>query len=236
MQFTHTLLTRCHQSHNRATERLLQRLQIHLNFVVLGNVEHIDGHDHRHAHFNELRRQVKVTFQVGGINDVDHCLRFIRKDVVAGDAFVLAGSRSRRNGINAGKVNDLYVVAFKTVTSRLLVDGDARPVADFLFGAGQGIKKRCLAAIRIADNTDDVFHIAIPNLVQAHFHNGGFVLSNADEAASHSNLHRIPQRSHAHHFKRCPGCCAEHQQTPTVFRRLFVIADNRPLGSGGKFL
>ena len=236
MQFTHTLLTRCHQSHNRATERLLQRLQIHLNFVVLGNVEHIDGNDHRHTHFDELGRQIKVAFQVGGINDVDHRLRFIREDVVTCNAFVFAGSRCRRNGINAGKVNNLYVVAFKAIPAGFLIDGYARPVADFLFGARQGIKKRCLAAIRIADNTDDVFHIAIPNSVQTHFHNGGFVLSNADEAAAHANLHRIPQRRHAHHFKRCPGCCAEHQQTPTVFRRPFVIADNRPLGSGGKFL
>ena len=128
LKFTHPLLARCDQSHNRATERLLQSLEIHLNFVVLGNVEHIDGHDHRNAHFNELRRQVKVSFQVGGINDVDHCLRFIREDVVACNAFVFAGSRSRRNGINAGKVNDLYVVAFKTVTSRFLIDGDTRPV------------------------------------------------------------------------------------------------------------
>ena len=236
LKFTHTLLARCDQSHNRATERLLQCLQIHLNLVVLGNVEHIDSHDHRNAHFNELRRQVKVSFQVGGINDVDHSLRFIRKDVVAGDAFVFAGSRSRRNGINAGKVNDLNVVAFKAVTASFLIDGDARPVADFLFGARQSIKKRRFAAIRIADNTDDIFHFAIPNSIQAHFHNGGFVLSNADKAAANANLNRIAQRSHAHHLKCSSRCCTEHQQTPTVFRRLFVIADNRSLGSGRKFL
>ena len=92
MKFTHTLLTRSHQPHNRATERLLQRLQIHLNFVVLGNVEHIDGNDHRHAHFDELSRQIKVALQVGGINDVDHRLRFIRENVVTCNAFVFAGS------------------------------------------------------------------------------------------------------------------------------------------------
>ena len=60
------------------------------------------------------------------------------------------------NGRVVGKVDelDLFVAVFEI--TGLLVDRDAGPVAHALARTSQGIEKRGLAAVRIADHADDM--------------------------------------------------------------------------------
>lgn len=44
--------------------------------VLVRQVHHVDGNHHGNAHFNQLRREVQVAFEVGGVNDVDDDLCF----------------------------------------------------------------------------------------------------------------------------------------------------------------
>gem|GEM_PF-4196926 len=48
-------------------------------------------------------------------------------------------------------------MVLNTEVPRLFIHGDARPVANALFGTGQCIKQCGLTAIRITDKTDNTF-------------------------------------------------------------------------------
>lgn len=141
---------------NRAAERFLKLFQTDFKTMLLGDVEHVDHDDHRHTHFDQLGREVEVALEVRGINNVDDRFSFTRQDVVTGDAFIFTGGGCRRNRIDAGKVDelDLFVAVFEI--TGLLVDRDAGPVAHALARTSQGIEKRGLAAVRIADHADDM--------------------------------------------------------------------------------
>ena len=141
---------------NRAAERFLKLFQTDFKTMLLGDVEHVDHDDHRHTHFDQLGREVEVALEVRGINNVDDRFSLTRQDVVTGDAFIFTGRGCRRNRIDAGKVDelDLFVAVFEI--TGLLVDRDAGPVAHALARTSQGIEKRGLAAVRIADHADDM--------------------------------------------------------------------------------
>ena len=65
--------------------------------MLLGDIEHVDDNDHRNAHLDQLSRQVKIALEIRRINDVDDCLRLARKNVIASDALIFAGSGRRRD-------------------------------------------------------------------------------------------------------------------------------------------
>ena len=151
------LFTGGHQTHDRAAKFLGKGLKVDVDLAVLGDVEHVDRHEHGHAHFDELRGQIQVALKVGGVDDVDDGLRFVREDVVARDALVFARVGRRRNRINTRQVDDFDLFALALKGADELVDRHARPVAHLLMSPREGVEKRRLAAVGIADDADDVF-------------------------------------------------------------------------------
>ena len=155
-QFIHARAAGRDEPHHRATELFPECVKIDFEVMRLRNVEHIHHDNHRHAHFNELSREVEVAFEVGRVDDVHHAGRFIRQNVVAGDAFVFTRGTCGRNGINTGKINDFDLFVVIGVVTHLLFHGHAGPVADVLTRPGKGIKERRLTAVRVTDDADSL--------------------------------------------------------------------------------
>ena len=120
--------------------------EVDLVAVLADDVHHVHGHDHRNAQLGQLRGQVQVALQVGAVDQVQDDVRTLADQVVTGDDLL---QRIGRQRINTGKVGHDGVVMLLE-TALLLLDGDARPVADKLVGAGERVEQRRLAAVRVA--------------------------------------------------------------------------------------
>ena len=128
------------------TQRCAQLLHVDLVAVLAGHVDHVHRDDHRRAEFEQLRGQVKVAFDGGGVHDVQDGIRLVVHQVVAGDDFL---QRVRRQGVNAGQVlNDHIVIALELAF--LLFNRNTRPVADELTRTRQRVEHGRFAAVRVA--------------------------------------------------------------------------------------
>ena len=122
--------------------------------VLADNVHHVQRNDHRDAQFGELRGQVQVALQVGRVDDVEQRVRALVDQHVTGDDFF---HRVRAQGVNARKIrNDDILLALEAAF--LLLNRNARPVADELVRAGQVVEQRGLAAVRVAGKRDLDLH------------------------------------------------------------------------------
>jgi hypothetical protein len=141
--------------HDRAAEPVREALGVDPELPVPGHVHHVQRDDDREVHLQELAGEVEVPLQVRGIDDVDDQPRRARSEERLGDALVeraiLIGAAQ---GVGAGQVDDLDGVAGVFELAGLLLDRDARPVADPLARACQRIEQRSLAAVGIANQAD----------------------------------------------------------------------------------
>lgn len=137
-----------------AAELCGERLEVDLDSLLARDVEHVDDHEHREAHFDQLRREVEVSFQIRGVDDVDDGLGFAGEKIVARDAFVFPRGGAGGGGVDPGKVDQCVLDPLVREVPDLLVDGDAGPVADLLVRAGQGVEERGFAAVRVPDAAD----------------------------------------------------------------------------------
>ena len=129
---------------------LAEFFQINPFPVLVYQVDHVDRHDHRDAQFNELRGQVEVALDVCAIDNVQNGIGLFPHQIAAGHHF-LQGIGGQR--IDARKILDHHLpVAFEATF--LFFHRDAGPVAHILIGTGQRIEQRCLAAVRVAGQSD----------------------------------------------------------------------------------
>jgi hypothetical protein len=130
-----------------------QLLRINVDAEPFGDVDHVQRHDHGHAEFEGLRRQIKVALQVGRIHDGDDDVRpgragLLAEDNVHGHHLVRA---ARGQAVGAGQVDEVDGTPGERAPPLLRLDGDAGIVADALVQAGQGVEQRGLARVRVAD-------------------------------------------------------------------------------------
>ena len=137
----------CRRNRNdRDAEHLLHSVDVDGPVVFHDLVHHVQGHDHRHIHFEKLHCKIQIALDVRRIDDIDDCLRFVDQDKIPGDDLLTA---VRRHGINAGKIRDhrLRMSLDRTV---LAVNRDTRKISHMLIGAGQLIEQRRLAAVLVS--------------------------------------------------------------------------------------
>ena len=134
------VFARSDHAHHGATEFARKRVEVDREAVLLGDVEHVHDDEHRDLHLDQLRREVEIALEIRGVDDVDDELGLARQDVVAGDAFVFARSVRRGDRIDARQVDEVDRNGAVREAADFLVDGDARPVADFLVGAREGVE------------------------------------------------------------------------------------------------
>ena len=131
---------------DRAAEFAGKLVDVDLVAVLLDEVHHVEGDDHRQTQFKNLRGQIQVAFQVGRVDQVDDDVRVAIEKIVARDDFL---RRIRRERIDAGKIGNRDILVFG-VLAFLLFNSNARPVANILVGAGQVVEHGRLAAVRVA--------------------------------------------------------------------------------------
>ena len=157
LKLLQTLFLARHHADHRAAEAFRKTIEIDLELMLSRDIHHVHDHDHRHPHFKQLGREIEVAFEVAGVNDIDHRLSLSGQEIVASDAFILARRVGGRNGIDTRQIDERNIVAIVAVMADLLLNRNARPVADFLLGTGNGVEKSRLAAVRVADDADNMF-------------------------------------------------------------------------------
>ena len=145
-QLADALVTRGANGDDRHAQQTLE--QVDVNGAAVGRhlVHHVERDDHRAVELHKLQRQVQVTLNVGGVDDVDDGVRALVEDeLTAHDLFACV----RRQGVNTGQVGNarLRVVTDGAV---LTVDRHAGKVADVLVGARKLVEQGGLAAVLVA--------------------------------------------------------------------------------------
>ena len=117
-------------------------------------VHHVQRKDHRDVQLHQLKGQIQVAFQVGGIDDVDDGIGAVFDQKISGD-HLLGGVR--REGIDAGQVHQnciliLFDAAF------FFFNRYARKVSDVLVAAGQRIKEGGFSTVLVAGKGKKMTH------------------------------------------------------------------------------
>ena len=169
--------------------------------VLLHDVHHVDGDDHRNPQLGQLGSQIQVPLQVGAVDDVQNGVGTLTDQVVAGHHFF---QRVRGQRVDAGQVHDGHVIVLFQL-ALLLFHCYTGPVAHELIGSGQGIEQRRLAGVRVArEGNFNLFHIHSFRIAFANryakflfdLNHFGIGLSQGKLISPHCDLHGIPQRRH----------------------------------------
>ncbi|OPZ03654.1 MAG: hypothetical protein BWZ10_03283 [candidate division BRC1 bacterium ADurb.BinA364] len=71
-QILHAVAAMADRGNDRSSPERGETLQIELDAARLGRVGHIERQNQRRAQFDQLHGQIKIAFEVGGVDDVDH--------------------------------------------------------------------------------------------------------------------------------------------------------------------
>lgn len=136
--------------HNRNSQHRFHFIDANGTAVGSHLIHHVQGQNHGTAEFHELQREIHVALDVGGVDDVDDDVGVFAKDKLARDDFFVGVRRKR---VDAGQIG--YERFFMADNSSVFsVNRNAGKIADVLVRPGQFVKKRCLAAVLIANERD----------------------------------------------------------------------------------
>ena len=102
-QLLDALVLKGRDHHDRTTELLGELVRVDLIAVLLDQVGHVEGNDHGQAGLDNLKRQVQVTLEVGGIDDLDDDIGLAAHEVIA-RALLLGAVGGKR--VDAREVRD----------------------------------------------------------------------------------------------------------------------------------
>ena len=145
-QLIHALILRSGDRHHRHAQHALHGVDVHGAAVSGQLVHHVQRHDHRHVHLQQLHRQIQIALDVGRVHDIDDRLRLCLQHEFARDQ-LLAGIG--RHGIDPRQIGDGGVL-LTADGAVLAIDGHAREIAHMLVGAGQLVEQCRLAAVLVA--------------------------------------------------------------------------------------
>jgi hypothetical protein len=126
-----------HGFHHRNAEELRQLRGVDLLAAFAHLVHHVEGEDHGDAELHELDGEVEVPLEAVGVDDVDHQLRPLVDEVVAGDQLFLGIGGQ---GIGAGQIDDVEAVPVGLEVALALLHGDAGIVPHALPRAREGVE------------------------------------------------------------------------------------------------
>ena len=149
-QLLDALVLKGRDHHDRTAELLGQLGGVDLVAVLLDQVGHVEGNDHGQAGLDDLKRQVQVALEVGGIDHLDNDIGLAAHEVVA-RALLLGAVGGKR--VDAGEVRNRDALVAQEL-GFLFLNRDARPVANVAVGAGDQVEKRGLAAVGVTRQRD----------------------------------------------------------------------------------
>ena len=131
---------------DRHAKLLRQLLYVDHVAALLDDIHHVQRHNDRNAHLEQLGGQVQVALDVGSVHQVHDGLRLLVYEIITRNDLL---QRVRREGVDTRQVGDQdFLIALELAF--LLFHGNTRPVADILGRTGQIVKHRGLAAVRVA--------------------------------------------------------------------------------------
>ena len=146
-EFLHAGAVLERRGHHRHTEERAQRLQVDMIAAALELVEHVQGSHQRDVHVDQLRGEVKVALEVGGVDDVDDHVGHFLREMLPDIEFL---GRIARQRVGAGQVDKVEVVAEERGAGFGGIDGHARIVAHAGMGTAGIVEERRLAAVGVA--------------------------------------------------------------------------------------
>ena len=78
-----TLVLKGRDHHDRATELLGELVRVDLIAVLLDQVGHVEGDDYGQAGLDNLKRQVQVALEVGGVDNLDDHIGLAAHEIIA---------------------------------------------------------------------------------------------------------------------------------------------------------
>ena len=101
------LVLKSRDHHDRTTELLGELVRVDLVAVLLDQVGHVEGDDHGQAGLDNLKRQVQVALEVGGVDNLDDDIGLAAHEVIA-RALLLGAIGGKR--VDAGEVRNRDVL------------------------------------------------------------------------------------------------------------------------------
>ena len=127
-QFAHALALCGRNRHNRDAERGAHLPHVDGAAVGTHLIHHVQRQHHRDPQLKQLKRQVQIPLDVGGIHNVDYAVRLLIENKVAGDDLLLRIGPQR---VNAGQIHH-GTAFFVCDLSHLLIHRDAGEVSNVL--------------------------------------------------------------------------------------------------------
>ena len=131
---------------------------LEVDFVAVGVdlIHKVQSQHHGALQLQQLYGEVEVSFQIGGVHNVDDGVRAFADDKVPGHDFLHGVGRQ---GVDAGQVHHGQFPVAQMGDALFFLHGHSGPVAHVLVGTGEGIKQGGLAAVGVARQSH--FHGAV---------------------------------------------------------------------------
>ena len=97
------LVLKSRDHHDRTTKLLGELVGVDLVAILLDQIGHVEGNDHRQAGLDDLKRQVQVALEVGGVDNLDDDIGLAAHEVIA-RALLLGAVGGKR--VDAREVRD----------------------------------------------------------------------------------------------------------------------------------
>lgn len=139
-------------SHHRDAQAAGEQGQMDMDVSAPGFVHQVYADNDPGGDLQDLKNQIQVTFQAGGVTDCNDHIRLTETEKIPG-SFFLGGVRFQ--GVCAGKIHKHIILPFKTEMPLCFGHGLARPVACMLVHAGEGVENAAFSHIGITRQCDD---------------------------------------------------------------------------------
>ena len=149
-QLRDALVLKSRDHHDRAAEFLGELVGVDLIAVLLDQVGHVEGDNHGQTGLDNLKRQVQVALEVGGVDHLDDDIGLAAHEVIA-RALLLGAVGGKR--VDAGEVRNRDALVTQEF-GLLFLNRDTGPVANIAVGAGDQVEKRGLAAVGVTRQRD----------------------------------------------------------------------------------
>jgi hypothetical protein len=141
------------------TELASECVLVYDDAALAREIAHVEREQQRHAEPLECEHQAQVLTEIRGVGNADDCVGFrfavaTAEQHVGGHLFV---GRRGLEAIEAGQIENADAFAgWRDRDAFLALDCHARVVRDLLAAAGEQVEERGLAAVRIADQRDQL--------------------------------------------------------------------------------
>ena len=144
-QFRNAFILGSADRHHRCAKSFRHFPHIDASTIPPQLVHHIQSNYHRHLQGQKLQRQIQISFNIGGIQNIDNGIGLLFQQKLLGHHFLLGIGTY---GVNAWQIHHLMGGSPKG--SHLLIYGHTGEVSHMLIGTGEAVEQGGFTAILIS--------------------------------------------------------------------------------------